>query len=128
MDPRKDVLAWVGLAGGYGSFGRNPGGGDLFGPAETFEATRPSAHVEKASPAALLIAGDSDTVVDPVNVDQMAAAIRAVGGRVEAIRYPRLNHLMTVGALSAPLRFWAPVYRDVTAFIDTVAGFKPGAS
>lgn len=129
MDPRKNLLAWVGLAGGYGNVGP-PGARqtDLFGPPETYDATRPAAHVEKSSPAALLIAGDGDKVVDPANADRMAAAIRAVGGRVEARHYPRLGHTMTVGAIAAALRFWAPVYRDAVSFIDAVAGFKPGAS
>ncbi len=129
MDPRKDVVAWVGLAGGYGDVGPpSRRQTDLFGPQEAYAATRPAAHVEKASPAALLIAGDGDGVVDPANVDRLAEAIRKVGGRVEARRYPRLGHTMTVGAMAAPLRFWAPVYRDAVAFIDTVIGFKPGAS
>jgi acetyl esterase/lipase len=126
MDSRKDVVAWVGLAGGYGDVGPNRRGSDLFGPPETYDSTRPAAHVEKGSPASLLIAGDGDKVVDPANVDRLAGAIRKIGGRVEAVRYPRLGHTMTVGALAAPLRFWAPVYRDSVAFIDAVTGFKPG--
>ena len=128
MDPRKDLVAWVGLAGGYGDVGPpRARQADLFGPAETYNATRPAAHVEKVSPAALLIAGDGDKVVDPGNVDRLAAATRAAGGRVETKLYPGLGHLMTVGALSAPLRFWAPVYRDAVSFIDRVTGFKSGA-
>jgi acetyl esterase/lipase len=129
MDPRRDVSAWVGLAGGYGdpSAGRTVRG-DLFGGPEEYDSTRPGAHVEKASPPALLIAGDGDKVVDPANVDRLAASIHAVGGRVEARRYPRLGHLMTVGAFAAPLRFWAPVYRDAVSFIDAVTGFNAGAS
>jgi acetyl esterase/lipase len=124
MDPRKDVVAWVGLAGGYGDTGMARRRQGPFASAAVYDDTRPAAHVEKSSPAALLIGGDGDKVVSSGNVDLLAEATRKVGGRVEARHYPKLGHLMTVGAMAAPLRFWAPVYRDTVDFIDRVTGFK----
>ena len=62
---------------------------------------------------------DRDKTVEPTNTTRLAAAVRAKGGRVQERYYKGLDHALMVGVIATPLRFLAPVFRDLTAFIDT---------
>ncbi len=91
----------------------------VFGGSENQRLTQPIAHVTADGPPLLLATGDADFTVAPRNTHALAAAVRAGGGDVEAIFYPRLGHREIVGAFSPLFRFLAPVAEDVSAFVST---------
>jgi len=126
MDPHTEVRAVVGLSGPYDFL---PLESDelkaIFGPEADRPNTQPINHVDGRSAPMLLATGDQDHTVDPGNTDRMAARISSRGGKVGVIHYPRLDHVRMVAALATPLRWLAPVMRDVTSFIDAQTGFRP---
>lgn len=126
LDPRRDVRAVVGLAGPYDFL---PLDTDklktIFGPPAQRPDTQPINHVDGHAPPLLLAHDVGDTVVRPLNTDHMAAKVRAAGGTVEERYYKGLSHPLMIGAIAAPLRFLAPVLRDVTTFIDANTGGPP---
>ena len=68
------------------------------------------------APPMLLIHGLTDTTVNPTNSIHLAARIRAAGGSVKLILYPRIDHVGVVLALAWPFRWIAPTLRDTTEF------------
>jgi acetyl esterase/lipase len=124
VDPTRDIAAVVGLSGPYDFLPvRTDELKAIFGPEAQRPDTQPINHVDGHAPPMLLITGDKDTTVDPGNSDRMAAKLRAAGDQVDVIHYPKLTPPLTVAALSGPLRFLAPVLRDVSAFIDQRTGW-----
>lgn len=91
----------------------------VFGGPENQRLTQPLAHVSGDGPPFLLATGEADATVNPRNTRALAAAIRAAGGSVETIFYPRIGHREIVGAFSPLFRFLAPVAEDVSAFVST---------
>lgn len=69
-------------------------------------------------PPALLIHGTADTTVFPRNSENLAAAWRRAGGRVELKLYPEVGHIDTVAAFSDLLHKRATTREDVVAYID----------
>ena len=128
VDPARDIAAVVGLSGPYDFLPvRTAELQTIFGPEASRPDTQPINHVDGHAAPMLLITGDKDTTVDPGNSDRMAARVRAAGGQVEVIHYPKLTHPLTVAALAGPLRFLGPVLRDAAAFIDKQTGWAPPA-
>ncbi len=113
-----DLAGVIGLAGPYDflPFDR-PYLGPLFAPAPSQAATQPISYVDGRAPAMMLAAGLDDTVVRPRNTVRLAARIRACHGSVTLHEYPGIGHLELIGAVAAPLRFLAPVFRDSLGFI-----------
>lgn len=125
MDPQHDLRGAVGLSGPYDFLPlKSEELKIIFGPEVGRPDTQPINHVDGRSPPLLLITGDRDTTVRPGNSDRLAARVRAAGGAVEVIHYPRLDHVRTVGALAGPLRWIAPVMRDTARFVDQRTGFS----
>ena len=118
MTPVRDVRAMVGLAGPYDFL---PLTSEqlkvIFGPERQRPDTQPINHVGSGTPPLWLGTDLHDHYVDPGNTTRLAAAVRARGGQVETRAYPRLNHELMIGAFALPLRWLAPVRRDVTRFI-----------
>jgi acetyl esterase/lipase len=129
IDPATEISAVVGLSGPYDFLPvRTDELRDIFGPEASRADTQPINHVDGHAAPMLLITGDRDRVVDPGNSDRLAARIKTAGGQVRVIHYPKLDHVRTVGALAAPLRWLAPVMRDVTAFISERTAFSPAGA
>ena len=123
MDPRRDVRAWVGLSGPYDFLPlKSEVLKTIFGPEDQRPLTQPINHVGDGAPPALLITGDRDATVRPGNTDRLADKLRGHGADVTVVHYPRADHVRTVGAIASPLRFLAPVMRDVTGFVDAKTG------
>jgi acetyl esterase/lipase len=119
MDPRRDLRGTVGLAGPYDFLPlRSDELKAIFGPVNTRPATQPINYVDGQGPPLFLATDDGDKVVDPGNTTRLAAKIRADGGSVETRTYRGLSHALLLGVVAAPLRFLAPVLKDVTAFIE----------
>ena len=126
MDPVKDLRGMIGLAGPYDFLPlTSPRLKIIFGPEDQRPRTQPIAYARREAPALFLAHDDGDKVVLPRNTLRLAARMREVGGRVEEKHYGRLNHALMIGAVATPLRFLAPVFRDLTAFIDAQAAAKP---
>ena len=123
MDPRRDLRAAVGLAGPYDFL---PLKSDtlkvIFGPKDQRPATQPINYVDGQNPPLFLGVDTADKVVQPGNTLRLAAKVRAAGGEVEVREYKGLSHALLVGAIAAPLRFLAPVLRDMTLFIRAHTG------
>jgi acetyl esterase/lipase len=118
--PGEDALSGViGLAGPYDFEIDSDLLRGVFGDPENKRHTQPLAHVNADGPPVLLATGEADKTVDPRHTRALAAAIRAAGGSVETIFYPRLGHREIVGAFSPLFRFLAPVAEDVAAFVST---------
>jgi acetyl esterase/lipase len=114
--------AMIGLAGPYDFLPlRSEVLKTIFGPEETRAATQPIQYVSAGAPPVFLAAGDDDRTVDPGNTERLAARLRGAGDAVTVARYPGVDHKAIIGALSPPLRGFAPVLRDVMRFIGTVS-------
>lgn len=119
LDSRADLAGVIGLAGPYHFEIDTDLLRGVFGPPENKGRTQPMAYVTRDAPPLLLATGELDKTVLPRNTRDLAAAVRAAGGEVETIFYPRLGHREIIGAFSPIFSFLAPVAADVTAFIST---------
>jgi acetyl esterase/lipase len=118
MEPR-DLKGVVGLAGPYDFLPlKSEELMQIFGPEDQRPATQPINHVTSGAPPMLLAHDVGDTVVYLKNTQNLAAKLAAAGDPVETKYYTGLDHGRLVGAIATPLRFMAPVFKDVTAFID----------
>ena len=89
----------------------------VFGFPDTPLNTQPIQFASASAPPALLLTAKEDDVVDPGNSVRLAARLRNQGVAVTELVYPKLGHRTLVGALSKPLRGFAPVLDDVAKFI-----------
>ncbi|MGA0571817.1 alpha/beta hydrolase [Variovorax sp. VNK109] len=122
LSPRR-FAGWIGLAGAYDFLPiENPEAQVAFNWPDTPPDSQPLRHVSKDSPPALLIAPDSDKLVNPErNTEGMARALRAQGVPVTVHRHSAINHVTLAGSLAGPLRWLAPVRREVLDFIAAPA-------
>jgi acetyl esterase/lipase len=115
---KRDISGVIGLAGPYDFLPlQDDTLKEIFPPALR-AASQPINFVHGDEPPMFLAAGKGDTTVDPGNTDRLAAKLRAAGDSVEVKHYPRVGHALLVGAFAGPLRSFAPVLDDTTAFID----------
>ncbi len=119
MSPNRDLRGMAGLAGPYDFL---PLQSDklktIFGPPAGRADTQPINHIEAGAPPLWLGTDQRDKYVDPRNSQRLAAAATAKGVEAETKVYPGLNHELMVGVIATPLRWLAPVFRDLTDFID----------
>lgn len=93
---------------------------EAFGRADDVNLTQPVRFVRADAPPLLLLWGEEDTTVGPRNLENLAQAQRAAGGRVDAKTYPDIDHVEIMLALSRPFRGRAPVLTDMTSFARSV--------
>ncbi len=116
---RGQLRGVIGLAGPYDFLPvRTEELKTIFGPPEGRPATQPINHVDGRNPPLFLATDTADKVVQPGNTTRLAAKVRAAGGPVRVRYYRGLSHPLMIGAIAAPLRFLAPVLKDVSRFID----------
>ena len=119
MEPDRDIRAMAGLAGPYDFLPLTSEAlKAIFGPPEQRPDTQPINHVGPGAPPMWLGTDAHDALVDPGNSSRLAVALRAKGDAVQTPVYARLNHPLMIGVFATPLRWLAPVFRDVTGFID----------
>ncbi len=122
LDPAKDIMGLVGLAGPYDFLPLQSGTlKTIFGPEAQRPATQPINYVDGDEPPALFMHGWNDKVVEAPNATRMAARIKQKGGRVETVFFDRLSHPLIVASLAWPLRFLAPTMKTASSFIDREA-------
>jgi acetyl esterase/lipase len=100
----KDVRAVIkGFAGLAGPYAFTPTDADLieiFGPPSRYPQMQVTTFVTGQEPPMLLLYGEQDERVKPVNHERLAERIHATGGRVEVITYPKLGHVGLIGTFS----------------------------
>ncbi len=119
----------VGLAGPYDFLPLDePDTQAVFGHAGDLVSTQPVAHVDGTSPPMMLATGLKDTQVRPRNTRHLAERIQASHAPVTVHEYPGIGHLELIGAVAAPLRFLAPVFRDSIEFMRGFAATEGGGN
>jgi len=126
LDARRNLAGVIGLAGPYDFELDTDLLKGVFGGPENRAHTQPLAHVTGDAPPLLLATGEADRTVAPRHTHALAAAVRAAGGEVKTLFYPRLGHREIIGAFSPLFRFLAPVAADVSDFVSTKRA--PGAN
>ena len=121
------IAAMAGLAGPYDFLPlRDTTLKEIFGPGPASPASQPINHVAAGDPPMLLATGTDDRTVRPRNSVALAERLEAAGVAAELIEYPGLGHIGTVAALATLLRFVAPVFDDVDAFLRRQQGCALG--
>lgn len=116
---KSDLSGVIGLAGPYDFLPLHDATLEAIFPPALRAASQPIDFVAGDEPPIFLAAGERDTTVDPGNTDRLAAKLRASGDKDVAVKhYPRIGHALLVGAIAGPLRGFAPVLDDISAFID----------
>jgi acetyl esterase/lipase len=128
LDPRwlqesghapRELAGWVGIAGAYDFFPtENPQVQPVFFhpnyPANALPIELPLA----GSPRTFLGAAKKDDLVYPDrNTLALAAKLQAADVPVRVRLYNRVNHMTVIGVFAQPLRWLAPVLKDVAAFV-----------
>ncbi|HEX8610664.1 MAG TPA: alpha/beta hydrolase [Telluria sp.] len=118
------LRGWIGLAGPYDFLPiENPVTKPVFHFPNTPPESQPINHARAGTPPALLIAANSDKLVDPVrNTRAMAAKLRGKDVAVQELYFDKVSHATLVASLAAPLRFLAPTLDSVEQFVKSDAG------
>nr|WP_202131736.1 alpha/beta hydrolase [Aurantiacibacter rhizosphaerae] len=125
-DERTAVRGFVGLAGPYDFAPLDTAASiNAFGDWPGVEETQPITFADEGALPALLLTGTEDTVVKPRNSEALAAKLRAAGVAAQMVRYPGIDHVGVLIAMSRPLRGRAPVLDDASRFIASVTGPLP---
>ncbi len=128
LDPDSDIAGMVGLAGPYDFLPlHDPQLEEIFAPAGDLRLTQPISFARGNAPAMFLASGTGDTTVLPRNTEHLAAAVRRDGGRVEERLYRGIGHALILGCLAWPLRWIAPVWPEVTGFLDRQTRLRAAA-
>jgi len=123
---RRWLAGMIGLAGPYDFMPFTDADiQDMFGPPERYAATQPINHVDGQNPPLLLLHGEDDSAVWPKNTRNLAAKVRAAGGPVETVFYPRMSHTWIVATLSQTLQSQSDVMSYVSDFVLRKSGLKP---
>ena len=118
LDPDRDIVSMVGLAGPYDFLPlTDPVYQRIFAPSGDLAVTQPITFARAGAPPVLLLTGRDDTTVLPRNSENLAARITAFGGRAEVRVYPAIGHLLVLGAIAGALSWTAPVLDDCVAFL-----------
>lgn len=120
VDP-SHIRAVAGIAGPYDFLPLTPEMQRVFGSAPDITLTQPLHFVRPGVPPMLLVTGDADAVVDPVNTTALAQGLRSVGASVQETHYPDVGHNEIMAAMSRPFRDRVPVLSDITDFLTREA-------
>lgn len=117
MKPR-DLAGFIGVAGTYDFIPFDePEFAEMFGHDAAEQArSQPINFVDGDEPPALLLQGETDTVVYPSEAISLEGRYRAMGEAVELKLYPKVGHEGLLFAFG-PLKGKAPVVADTMAFI-----------
>lgn len=120
-DPDRAIAATVGLAGPYDFLPlTDPALQALFGPEDRLPATQPIAYARGDAPPLLLVTGDADRTVSPMNSVRLAARVTADGGEATVLRYPGIGHVDIMAPFSRGLGWYAPTLDDIDRWLRGV--------
>ena len=89
----------------------------LFSTAARPMDTQPISYADGSNPSLLLLTGDADATVNPLNSYHLAKAIQAHGGKAKVISYSEVGHSGILISLARSLPFLAPTLKDTSDFI-----------
>lgn len=84
------------------------------------ESTRPVMHVKPGEPPFLLMHGQADSTVYPINTEMFEAALRQSGNKVEVEYIPGIGHYRIIAGLADPLENRVapfPIADRIAAFV-----------
>ena len=93
----------------------------LFGPEQNYPKSQPVNYVSGNEAPMLLLYGNSDRSVYPVNIESLTRVAQEAGSDIESHRYDGISHSGIIAALSRPLRERKPVMADIVQFLERVA-------
>ena len=113
------LAGWIGLAGPYDFLPIGDAQTRVaFSWPDTPADSQPLVHASAASPRALLLAAEHDTVVNPQrSTVAMAGRLKASGVRVESALYDSVSHVTLLASMASVLRGRAPVLQRVSDFV-----------
>jgi acetyl esterase/lipase len=113
----KPVQGMIGLAGPYDFLPfTHVEMQDIFGPPERYPESQPINFVDGREPPLLLLHGSRDTLVNPLNTENLARRVAARGGCVQSKIYPRLDHITLLVRLS-PLLLKPDILNRIENFV-----------
>ncbi len=116
---RRDFDGFIGLAGPYGINPLNYNTTKpIFAAAEPIADAQPTEHVQGSEPPMLLLHGDADSTVYPINTTHLETQLQGAGSRAKSIIYPDIGHVGILTSILPPFRWRAPVLKDVLSFLD----------
>ena len=89
----------------------------LFSTAARPMDTQPISYVDGSDHSLLLLTGDADATVNPLNSYHLAKAIEARGGKAKVISYPGVSHSGILISLARSVPFLPPTLKDTSDFI-----------
>jgi acetyl esterase/lipase len=128
MAPGRDISGLIGISGPYDFLPLRDGTLQIIFGGTNDTTTQPINYVSPGAPPALLVTGANDDTVDPGNSARLGARLHAAGDAATVLTYPRVGHLSIIGAFAWPLRFLAPILRDVNRFIAETADHRRTAA
>ena len=118
-DTYRSIKGFIGLAGPYDFM---PFTDEyqfiVFSPVKNYPKTQPVNFVDGTEPPLLLLYGNEDSVVKPVNIESLTRTVQRKGGHVESHRYDGVNHIALLGALAIPYQAQDPILNDIVAFVS----------
>ncbi|KTB76689.1 alpha/beta hydrolase [Pseudomonas syringae] len=123
------LSGWIGLAGPYDFLPiENPEVKPVFFFPDSPPDSQPINHVSSNAPPALLMASNTDTLVNPKrNTGGLAQKLRAADVPVRDLYFSRTNHGTLVGAFAKLLSRLAPVADEVEMFVNNTPQKHPPA-
>ncbi len=123
----RNIKGFIGLAGPYDFLPFTDEYQKIvFAPEKSYPNTQPVNFVDGSEPPLLLLYGNDDDSVKPVNIVSLNRTVKQQGGCVESHRYDGVNHTDLLGALSIPLQAQQLVLNDIIDFVNYYAdGKKP---
>lgn len=115
----QSIKGFIGLAGPYDFLPFTDAYQiEVFGPEENYPASQPVNFVQGTEPPSLLLYGNNDVTVKPVNIESLTSKVHQAGGCVETHMYNDLDHIELLAALSLPWQNHEPVLADIVRFLD----------
>jgi acetyl esterase/lipase len=123
----QSIKGFIGLAGPYDFLPLTEAyQKEIFGPEEKYPASQPVNFVQGTEPPLLLLYGNNDETVKPINIKSLSYKVRDAAGCVETRLYEDLDHVELLAALALPLQDSKPVLPDIIGFLNYYA--QPQAS
>lgn len=122
------VAGFIGLAGAYDFLPFQWAYmADVFAPPESYGNSQPINFVDGTEPRTFLLHGLADRTVAPSNSKQLAARIRARGGKVQEHYYEGMSHGGVLATLSVYFRKNRTVLQEIGEFIEGPDGEQVSA-
>ena len=119
----RDPAALRGVIGLAGPYWFNPldyrSTRAVFAGTRDIDRARPITFARRDAPPMLLLHGDSDSTVYPLNTERLTARLRAAGAAAESRLYPGTGHIGLVLALTPLFRGNSPALADTLDFLDS---------